>query len=66
MSSLVRRLQIRMMKARGYRRTNYAIRKDIDGQLRPVQVPRGGLILDPNDKPIGYHWPRTVGEGIGG
>jgi len=57
MSSLPRRMQIRGMKSLGYRRTCYRIQKGIDGRERPVPVPRGGLILDPADNPIGYHWP---------
>lgn len=62
MSSMVRRLEIRGMKARGFARTPYAIRKNALGQWEPVRVPRGGLILgpEPECQAIGYHWPRTV------
>ncbi len=62
MSSLIRRLEIRGMKARGFARTPFAIRMNALGKWEPVRVPRGGLILgpEPECKVIGYHWPRTV------
>lgn len=60
MSSKPRRLEIRGMKARGYARTPFAVAKDASGSWRPVRVPRGGLILGPDDQPIGYHWPRIA------
>ncbi|NWK96525.1 hypothetical protein DM806_12810 [Sphingobium lactosutens] len=53
-------MEIRGLKARGYARTPFSIAKDAQGQWHPVRVPRGGLILDADDKPIGYHWPRVV------
>lgn len=62
MSSLLRRIEIRGLKARGYGRTPYRIAKDIDGRDRPVRVARGGLILGPEPElaRIGYRWPRVV------
>ncbi|MEO7467763.1 MAG: hypothetical protein ABIV36_12165 [Sphingobium limneticum] len=62
MSSMLRRMEIRGLKARGYARTPYRIVKDADGQERPVRVERGGLILgpEPDHAPVGYHWPRIV------
>lgn len=60
MSSKVRRLEIRGMKARGFARTPFAVRKDAQGQWHPVRVLRGGLILGPDDNPVGYHWPRVA------
>lgn len=52
MSSLVRRLQIRAIKERGYVRTM----RDACGN--PVR--RGGIIVDPDNKPIGTRWPRFL------
>lgn len=60
MSSFIRRMEIRGLKARGFARTPFAIEKDASGSWHPVRVARGGLILDPDDKPVGYHWPRVV------
>ena len=60
MSSLLRRMEIRGLKARGYGRTRYRIEPGIDGRERPVPVARGGLILDPDDEPVGYRWPRVA------
>lgn len=60
MSSLPRRMEIRGLKSRGYARTPYRLQKDAWGQLRPVRVQRGGLILDPEDGPVGIHWPTVA------
>lgn len=60
MSSKPRRLEIRGLKARRYGRTPFRMVKDALGIFRPVRVSRGGLILDPNNEPIGYRWPRVV------
>jgi len=62
MSSMLRRIEIRGLKARGYARTPYRIVKDADGQQRPVRVERGGLILgsEPENAPVGYRWPRVI------
>lgn len=60
MSSKLRRLEIRGLKASGYWRSPYRVVKDILGVKRPVRVDRGGLILDPLNQPVGYHWPRIV------
>lgn len=62
MSSLLRRIEIRGLKARGYGRTPYRIAKDVNGRERPVRVARGGLILGPEPAlaRIGYRWPRVV------
>lgn len=61
MSSLVRRMEIRAMKARGFHRTPFLIERGPDGAQRLRRVARGGLILDPNDQPIGTRWPRHGG-----
>jgi hypothetical protein len=53
-------MEIRGLKARGFARTPYRIVKNAAGEDRPIRVARGGLILDPDDQPIGYHWPRLV------
>ena len=60
MSSLTRRMQIRGLKARGSVRTKYRVAVGDDGQptLKPVR--RGGLIIDPQDEPVGYRWPRRA------
>lgn len=60
MSSLTRRMQIRGMKRLGYRRTKYRVAKGLDGQVRLVEVARGGLILNPNNEAVGYGWPRRA------
>lgn len=62
MSSLPRRLEIRGLKSRGYRRESFRLARDDDGMIRPVRVTRGGIILGPEPKnsPVGYHWPRVV------
>ena len=60
MSSLVRRLQIREMKRRGYERTLYKLVKNARGDWEQYPVRRGGIILDPDNKPIGYQWPRFI------
>jgi len=60
MSSLLRRMEIRGLKARGFARTPYRIAKDALGRDRPVRVARGGLILARDDTPVSYRWPRVV------
>lgn len=60
MSSLTRRLEIRGMKACGFARTHYKLLRDVTGTERPVHVSRGGLILNSDDEPVGYHWPRAA------
>lgn len=62
MSSLLRRIEIRSLKARGYARTDYRIQKDVLGRDRPVKVARGGLIVgpEPENRFIGYRWPRVI------
>lgn len=60
MSSKIRRLEIRGLKKRGYFRTPFAVRKNALGKWEPVRVPRGGLILGPDDKPVGYQYPRVA------
>jgi hypothetical protein len=60
-SSLIRRLQIRMMKKRaGYTREKWILVKNKRGDLVPQSVKRGGEITDHNDNPIGRHWPRFM------
>lgn len=67
MSSLVRRLQIRMLKARGYQRTKHRVVIGIDGRPQLERVARGGMILNPKGETVGYCWPRRhVEEGLGG
>lgn len=53
-------MQIRGLKGLGYRRTRYRIVEDVEGTERSVPVARGGLILGPDDKPVGYHWPQRT------
>lgn len=60
MSSLVRRLEIRALKGMGFRRTKFHQRTDEQGRKYLSPVVRGGLILDPHDKPVGYRWPRRA------
>lgn len=62
MSSLPRRLEIRGLKARGFRRETFRLSRDADGILRPVRIAHGGIILgpEPENKPDGYRWPRVV------
>lgn len=60
MSSFIRRMEIRGLKARGFARTPFGVKKDATGQWHPVRVARGGLILGPDDQPVSYRWPRVV------
>jgi hypothetical protein len=60
MSSLVRRLQIRMMKRAGYTRNKWKLVRKPNGDPETVQVKRGGEITDRDDNPIGRHWPRAI------
>jgi hypothetical protein len=61
MSSLVRRLSIRMMQRAGYTREKFVGLTDpITGERRIQEVRRGGEITDPDDNPIGRHWPRLI------
>lgn len=60
MSSLVRRLTIRIMQKRGYVRTHYRLVKNKRGDLEQLHVRRGGVILDPENELIGYQWPRFI------
>lgn len=53
MSSLVRRIKKRLLKKMGYTRNRWVM---VNGQ--PVDCRKGGEITDPNDTPIGIHWPR--------
>lgn len=60
MSSLVRRLQIRMMQRVGYTREKWIMVRKPDGKPEIVNVKRGGEITDRDDNPIGRHWPRFL------
>ncbi len=53
MASLVRRIEIRIMKRAGYSRENWIL----DRKGNPVTVKRDGEITDPDDTPIGRDWP---------
>jgi hypothetical protein len=59
-SSLVRRLEIRMLKAGGYTREKWILVKNRRGDLAPQTVKRGGEITDRDDNPIGRRWPRRT------
>lgn len=61
MSSFVRRLEKRLMKRAGYTREKWAIIADpVTGKPKPVECRRVGEITDPDDMPIGRHWPAAV------
>jgi hypothetical protein len=61
MSSLIRRLQIRMMKRAGYTREKWIIVADpVNGQPRIKNVRRGGEITDNDGTPIGRRWPQFM------
>lgn len=61
MSSLVRRLQIRMMKRAGYTREKWILKLDpATAKPRIVKVLRGGEITDRDDNPIGRRWPQFL------
>lgn len=55
MSSVIRRIEKRIMKKAGYTRENWIVVKG-----KPVDVRRDGEITDPDDNPIGRDWPRRV------
>lgn len=65
MSNLPRRMQIRALKRLGYGRTRYALRRDVEGVMRPVAVSRAGIILDANDNIVGYRWPKPQSASLG-
>lgn len=65
MSSLTRRLQIRGLKRSGLRRMPYRLVTEPDGTIAKRQVKRGGIILDREDEPIGYRWPRIARPALG-
>lgn len=61
MSSYVRRLEIRLMKRAGFTREKWMVIRDpATGSPKPVECKRGGEITDPDDVPIGRHWPTAV------
>jgi hypothetical protein len=61
MSSLVRRLQIRMMKKRGYVRQTQKVVEGANGFPQIIRLKRGeGQIISPAGEPIGRHWPRML------
>jgi|GEM_PF-2717233 len=64
MSSLVRRIQIRALQRQGFVRTKTKpfTRPDGKVELRPVR--KGGVILNPDGREIGYRWPRAVGPAL--
>lgn len=55
MSSLVRRIEKRIMKKAGYTRENWIIVRG-----KPERVSRDGEITDPDDNPIGRDWPARI------
>lgn len=61
MSSLIRRLEIRAMKRLNFTREKFILVPDrINGGNRIQEVRRGGEITDPDDNPIGRHWPARI------
>jgi hypothetical protein len=60
MSSLIRRLAIRMMKRARYTREKWILVKNKRGDLVPQSVTRDGEITDPDDTPIGRDWPILI------
>jgi hypothetical protein len=60
MSSLIRRLEIRLMKRAGYTREKWIMVRTPRGDMRPQSVNRDGEITDPDDTPIGRDWPVRV------
>jgi hypothetical protein len=61
MSSLLRRIEKRLLKAAGFKRNKWTL-KFIGGQPKIVPVKRGGEITDNNDNPVGTRWPRITRE----
>lgn len=61
MSSLARRMEIRGLKAMGFKRRKYRAVRWPDGRVEHRRVPRAGMIEDPLGRPIGYRWPRLTG-----
>jgi uncharacterized protein (DUF2126 family) len=57
MSSLGRRMQIRMMKNAGYCRSKHAFRRDAEGNAVKVSVRKGCMIYNQDDVAVGYRWP---------
>lgn len=61
MSSFIRRIEIRMMKSAKYTREKFiGVVNPITKERRIQEVPRGGEITDPDDNPIGRHWPKRI------
>jgi hypothetical protein len=60
MSSLVRRMAIRLMKRSGYTRNKWIVTKDAKGNKYPQPVARDGEITDRDDNPIGRDWPARI------
>ena len=59
MSSLIRTLQKRMAKKMGYVRQTQKFTV-VNGQPQVVRLGRGeGPILNPDNEPIGHHWPQV-------
>lgn len=63
MSSLVRRLQIRMMQRVGYTREKWIVVQKPGRAPETVNVKRGGEITDRDDNPVGRLWPRFLPKG---
>lgn len=59
MSSMVRRMEIRGLKARGLYRSKFRFAKNAKGEEVKLRVPRGGMIFDGKGERVGYHWPRA-------
>ena len=57
-------MAIRQMKRSGYTREKWIIVKNLRGEPEPRRVKRGGEITDPDDNPIGRHWPLRLSERI--
>lgn len=60
MSSLARRMEIRGLKAMGFKRRKYRVVRLPDGQVEYRPVSRGGIIEDSQGQAIGYRWPRLA------
>ena len=60
MSSLMRRIEKKIMQRAGYTRENWIVGKDRLGNPMLVPVKRDGEITDPDDNPIGRDWPARI------
>ena len=58
MSSMMRRMEIRGMKQRGFKRLKDWRRKKPDGSVI-IERGKGGPVVDPHGAIVGRNWPRV-------